>query len=623
MAEEDLGLMQSEGESSSGEEALVYISDEKHPTGATKKAETRRERGLCLCVFGVMVGSIVIGVVAAVTLFVAINKGYGNQHSLSADLSVNVTTLERSGDWVLVEWQHVDNPNVSDWIGLYAVPDNFNGDEIDPTQKAPVKFQYANRSQTHMSEGRGSLQFRLVNIRQPLIFGLFRGGLDTSEETVMFWNGSITLAVSEVVRFRNWNEPLQAHLALTGDPTEMIVCWVTNNSKSPEVKLGTKSGDYKDTVKAESRKYSASDMTYVAAKFGYRDPGLLHQAKLTGLQPGLTYYYVCGDENFGWSQEFHFTAASPGDPNATTRVIVYGDMGNGHIDDTWQVIRQQPGARNTTAILKGLVNETDVVFHIGDISYARGYANVWDEFFDEVQPICANVPYMVCIGNHERNWLFDPTSYWRSPDSGGEKGVPYEWRFPMPRPALDQPWYGVDYGSVHFLIMSTEHNFTKGSIQYQYLEKDLRNVNRSKTPWLLIAGHRPMYVYSKNDTDRYAGVQPVAKLLREQLEDLLKKYKVDLALWGHEHTYQRTYPVYKEECVGAGNGTVHVVVGMGGQRHSTGYPETEPKWLDHFDKKYYGLTRITANSTDLVLEYIVSEGGHSKVKDQFKITPWT
>jgi hypothetical protein len=38
---------------------------------------------------------------------------------------------------------------------------------------------------------------------------------------------------------------------------------------------------------------------------------------------------------------------------------------------------------------------------------------------------------------------------------------------------------------------------------------------------------------------------------------------------------------------------------------------------------YYGLSRITANSTDLVLEYIVSEGGHSKVKDQFKITPWT
>ena len=52
------------------------------------------------------------------------------------------------------------------------------------------------------------------------------------------------------------------------------------------------------------------------------------------------------------------------------------DMGNGHEDGTWQVIRQQPGALNTSRMLKGLVPETDLVFHIGDISYARGYANV-------------------------------------------------------------------------------------------------------------------------------------------------------------------------------------------------------------------------------------------------------
>ena len=32
----------------------------------------------------------------------------------------------------------------------------------------------------------------------------------------------------------------------------------------------------------------------------------------------------------------------------------------------------------------------------------------WDEFFDLIQPVAARVPYMVCIGNHERDW----------PDSG-------------------------------------------------------------------------------------------------------------------------------------------------------------------------------------------------------------
>ena len=32
--------------------------------------------------------------------------------------------------------------------------------------------------------------------------------------------------------------------------------------------------------------------------------------------------------------------------------------------------------------------------------------------------------------------------------------------------------------------------------------------------------HRPMYCYSNNDTGFYAGVQPVAKLLRDNIEDL-------------------------------------------------------------------------------------------------------
>lgn len=39
--------------------------------------------------------------------------------------------------------------------------------------------------------------------------------------------------------------------------------------------------------------------------------------------------------------------------------------------------------------------------------------------------------------------------------------------------------------------------------------------------------------------------------------------KVDLALWGHHHSYQRTCPVFNSECVEGG--TTHVVIGMGGQ----------------------------------------------------------
>ena len=52
------------------------------------------------------------------------------------------------------------------------------------------------------------------------------------------------------------------------------------------------------------------------------------------------------------------------------------DMGCGHQDGTMQVIRQQPASLNTTRLVLNQLNVTDLVLHIGDISYARGFASV-------------------------------------------------------------------------------------------------------------------------------------------------------------------------------------------------------------------------------------------------------
>ena len=42
-------------------------------------------------------------------------------------------------------------------------------------------------------------------------------------------------------------------------------------------------------------------------------------------------------------------------------------------------------------------------------------------------------------------------------------------------------------------MMSTEHDYREGSRQYKWLENDLKNVDRKKTPWVVLGGHRPMY----------------------------------------------------------------------------------------------------------------------------------
>ena len=51
-------------------------------------------------------------------------------------------------------------------------------------------------------------------------------------------------------------------------------------------------------------------------------------------------------------------------------------MGEAQVDDTLQPIQAQPPAINNTNLIAKEVKERDLVLHIGDISYARGYAGV-------------------------------------------------------------------------------------------------------------------------------------------------------------------------------------------------------------------------------------------------------
>ena len=48
--------------------------------------------------------------------------------------------------------------------------------------------------------------------------------------------------------------------------------------------------------------------------------------------------------------------------------------------------------------------------------------------------------------------------------------------------------------------MNTEMNCTVGTPQYKFMESDLVAVKRSLTPWIVFAGHRPMYSSADNTT---------------------------------------------------------------------------------------------------------------------------
>ena len=139
---------------------------------------------------------------------------------------------------------------------------------------------------------------------------------------------------------------------------------------------------------------------------------------------------------------------------------------------------------------------------------------------------------------------------------------------PGQRLGVQGQYYSFDQGPVHFLQMSTEEAFSPGSPQWTFIVRDLQSVNRTRTPWVVVGMHRPIYTSSLNGVT-FTSDQGVASDLREALEQVFFTYQVDMTWSGHVHVYERTCPIYQKTCLGyAADGTanapVHTCFGNGG-----------------------------------------------------------
>jgi acid phosphatase type 7 len=117
-------------------------------------------------------------------------------------------------------------------------------------------------------------------------------------------------------------------------------------------------------------------------------------------------------------------------------------------------------------------------------------------------------------------------------------------------------WYSFDYGLVHFITIDTETDLPQGiqspleyggfdggansgpfgypNQQMQWLEKDLANVDRNKTPWIVVGLHRPWYI---DATTNVSGT--VCTQCQKAFEPVMVKYGVDLYMQGHVHVSRR------------------------------------------------------------------------------------
>ncbi|KDD74393.1 hypothetical protein H632_c1346p1 [Helicosporidium sp. ATCC 50920] len=181
---------------------------------------------------------------------------------------------------------------------------------------------------------------------------------------------------------------------------------------------------------------------------------------------------------------------------------------------------------------------------------------------------------------------------------------------------------------MHVAVLSTEHVLQQGSAQHAWLEGDLAAVRREDTPWLLVAGHRPLYV-DADDAGEPGGKQAGAALLRGAIEDLLERHGVDVALSGHHHSYQRSCPVFQGVCQepkGAAeadakrrrHGTVHVCFGNGGAELYHNQMPQRPRWAAFEEVTKHGHVRIHADAERFQLQAIEAKTG--EVFDEVVLT---
>jgi hypothetical protein len=196
---------------------------------------------------------------------------------------------------------------------------------------------------------------------------------------------------------------------------------------------------------------------------------------------------------------------------------------------------------------------------------------------------------------------------------------------------LTKQYYSFDYQSVHFLVMSTEIPLEAGSEQFNFVNNDL--VKASTNPaigWIVVYCHKPAYNLPSPDD----GMRPSMQKLRDVYHPLFDKYKVDLVLQGHDHNYERSYPIKYNSTdpstpiitdTNHNNnysnpaGRIFAIVGTGGIGLYDLPSSSDDSYVAYKQSSSFGFLNVDVinNGTTLKAKFYDNDGA---IEDQFTVT---
>jgi Calcineurin-like phosphoesterase/Purple acid Phosphatase, N-terminal domain len=348
--------------------------------------------------------------------------------------------------------------------------------------------------------------------------------------------------------------PEQIHLTWGEDPSSTVfISWASRaQSVNPRVKVRESSG--------ASRVIHAVQRSYTDGLNG--QTVFIYHAKVGQLRAGSTCGYSITADN-DRHRDKPFTASFQAAPAGRKpfRWTSYGDLATPIA--SWTL--SSPQSRYAVEA----VERFKPLFHLlnGDLCYANlnpaAQPAVWADFGNNVQVSAAYRPWMPCPGNHEIEFNNGPQGF-----------NSYLTRFSLPSngSAFCGLWYHFRVGSALFISLSADdviyqdsgafvagpaplqpspstgnapiepgtslyiHGYSNGE-QTRWLEKTLADASKDNSiDWIIVQMHQDALSSSKNGNGSDKGI-------RENWLPLFDRYGVDLVLCGHDHDYERSWPV--------------------------------------------------------------------------------
>ncbi len=300
-------------------------------------------------------------------------------------------------------------------------------------------------------------------------------------------------------------------LSLTGDTTQMAVTWRdTAGVAIGQVRYGPTENLYS----------SAAARRTVAG--GYNS----FEAVMTGLVPGETYYYKVGSAA-AWSEIQSFV--TPESDASSFSFLYMGDVQYKFNMDEYKTWGQ--------LLESAYQNYGDAAFGImaGDMVNNGQTAGQWQAFLAQATPVFSKIPMMAVPGNHESN------------DIKTGKPTLMNKLLSLPQNGLagfEEEFYSFNYGDCHILCLNSNVYLNEQLQAGTMIPADFDRIKTwiasdlgsSSATWRIVVMHHPAYSVVSDK----AGAAVLANWV-----PLFEAAEVDLVLYGHQHIYMRTKPIWE------------------------------------------------------------------------------